>query len=212
MTKLALVGDSHGNYDQYLDICSNYDYTLQVGDMGYSYTPLSYLDPNKHKFIAGNHEDHKTCYSVPHCLGRFGYTRLNGIDLFFVSGAFSVDGKIRTEKFLSGEWPQTHFDNEELSESEIIECEALYREVKPDILITHEAPRRTVGDFTNPFILKQFGFNHYTFSTRTSDFLDKLWDIHRPSFHACGHYHKNFYKMYGNTHFFVLKELGVLEI
>lgn len=210
--KFGIISDVHGNYRAHIDICSNYEYTLQVGDLGYEYSYLKLIDSDKHKFIAGNHDNHKICYGLPHCLGRFGYTEHGGIKFFFVSGGFSIDYKIRNEKYYSGEWPKTYFENEELTEHEQNSCIALYKDVKPDIIISHEAPRCTVGDFTNSYILKNFGFDPETFTTATSELLNSLWDIHRPLLHICGHYHKNFYKKYGQTNFYVLEELGVLEI
>jgi predicted phosphodiesterase len=213
MKKLTLVGDVHGKYNQYFEICKENEYTLQIGDTGYSNSILvDVIDPNKHKFFPGNHNDHNKDYDLPHCLGRFGYTSLVGVSFFYVSGAFSIDYKIRNKKYYSGEWPKTWFENEELSDQEQLTCLEEYARIMPDILITHEAPRQVVKDFTNPEILKSFDFNPITFKTRTSDFLDKLWEIKKPDIHVCGHYHKNFYKKYGNTDFFVLKELGTLEL
>ncbi|MFK5165215.1 hypothetical protein, partial [Propionibacterium freudenreichii] len=69
-----------------------------------------------------------------------------------------------------------------------------------------------VKDFTNSEILKNFGFDPKTFTTKTSDFLDTLWEIHKPYIHVCGHYHKRFNARYGRTEFLVLEELGTVEL
>lgn len=211
--KLTIISDIHGNYYKYFKICEESEFTLQLGDTGYSNSIIANnLDPKNHKFFTGNHNDHEKDYELPHCLGRYGFTEHGGVCFFFVSGAFSIDWEIRKKRYYSGEWPKTWFENEELSIQEMEACQKLYEETKPDILITHEAPRCTVKDFTNSEILKNFGYDPKTFTTRTSDFLDSLWAIHKPFVHVCGHYHKRYNNRYGNTQFMVLEELGTLEL
>lgn len=73
MNKITLIGDVHGKYDRYLDICADSEFTIQLGDLGYNNTEvLQALDPGHHQFITGNHDNHSADYDLPHCIGRFG--------------------------------------------------------------------------------------------------------------------------------------------
>lgn len=209
---LTLIADVHGKYDKYLDICRDKEFTLQLGDHGYSYNHLFDLDYNNHKFLTGNHDQHKTAYNYSHCLGRFGTSSLGGVDFFFVSGAFSIDWKIRRAKYLMGEWSQTWFENEELSYSEGLQCLEMYAKLKPDVLFTHEAPRFWADKIGNPNVLKSFGYDPESFTTSTSSLLNRMFEEHRPKLFVCGHYHKNYHEIIDGTNMFVLGELCTLEI
>lgn len=209
---LTLIADVHGKYDKYLDICRDNEFTLQLGDMGYNYTPLNELDSSKHKFIFGNHDLHNIEKFPPHYLGKFGTALLGGVEFFFVSGAFSIDWKIRRAKYLMGEWSQTWFENEELSYSEGLQCLEMYAKLKPDVLFTHEAPRFWADKIGNPNVLKSFGYDPESFTTSTSVLLDQMFKEHRPKLFVCGHYHKNYHEVIDGTNMFVLGELCTLEI
>ena len=188
--KITLIGDVHGKYDKYIDICSRNQYTIQLGDMGYYYLPLmNKTNEYKHKFIGGNHEQWDHISTVPHYLGRYGYAQLNGVSFFFVSGGFSLDYVWRMKNYYSGNGPQTYFSNEELSHKEGIECLKLYQEIRPDLVLTHEAPRCIVGEITNTDLLRNFGFDPKTFKTSTSELFDQMLNIHVPKEWFFGHYH-----------------------
>jgi len=209
---ITLIGDVHSKYDRYLKICEENEYTLQVGDLGYSYDALKLIDSNNHKFISGNHESHDICYDLPHCLGRFGESTLNNIDFFFVSGAFSIDKYIRMRNYYSGYWPKTWFENEELSQQEGLQCLELYAKTKPDILISHEAPRFWANEIGNPNVLKNFGFDPETFTTSTSELLNQMFEVHIPKLFVCGHFHISRKKNYKGCKMRVLSELETFSI
>lgn len=209
--KVLLIGDIHQKYDQYFKICEQHEYTIQIGDTGFSNSILLSLNPNKHKFITGNHNDHNNDYNLPNCLGRFGNSSLNNVNFFFVSGGFSLDWKYRTKiEFKGG--PKTYFENEELNRQEQQDCLDLYSKVKPDILITHEPPRVICNLMGNPKVLKSFGYNPETFNTTTSQLLDDMIQLHRPKVVVSGHMHQWFEKTIKDTDFIVLPELGCLVL
>jgi len=60
MTHLRLVGDVHGHYTTYYEIVSKMPCSFQLGDMGMDYADLNDagLDPSRHVFISGNHDDY----------------------------------------------------------------------------------------------------------------------------------------------------------
>lgn len=206
MPKLRIVSDVHGEYWKYLDNIKDCEYSVQIGDTGYSNHLLVHnLNYDKHKFFPGNHNAHDIDYTLPNCLGRFGYKELNGIKFFFVSGGFSLDWQWRKRQYFAG-GPKTWFENEELNRTEQDECLQLYAEIKPDLVLTHEAPRSIVHHFTNRAILKDFGYDPDTFTTETSELLDRMLEVHRPKELYFGHYHQNWSKEIDGTVFRCIKD------
>ena len=208
MNKITLIGDVHGKYYNYINICANNEYTIQLGDLGYDNTEvLQGIDPAHHQFIYGNHDNHSVDYDLPHCLGRFGARSLNNIDFFFVSGAFSIDKKYRIDKV-----PQTWFPNEELSYAEGMACLELYEKIKPDLVLTHDFPRSIINKISNPEKLKDWGFDPDTFTTSTSELLEAMFKIHQPRYWWGGHHHCSKTFRHNGTRFQVLNELETLII
>jgi hypothetical protein len=60
VTYLRIIGDVHGYYQEYYKVVSMMPYSFQLGDMGMDYTELNEaeLDPFRHVFISGNHDDY----------------------------------------------------------------------------------------------------------------------------------------------------------
>jgi hypothetical protein len=54
---LAIIGDIHGKKDIHENIMREYEYTLQIGDLGFDYSYLDSYDSSKHMFFPGNHDD-----------------------------------------------------------------------------------------------------------------------------------------------------------
>lgn len=211
---IRIIGDVHQKYDQYLQLTKNVDYSVQIGDLGYHNDRIAdAVDCMKHKFFPGNHDNHDNDYELPNCLGRFGYYSNYeiGFKFFFVSGGFSLDKHIRQRYYLST-GIKSYFENEELSQAEGLDCLDLYEYIKPDIVLSHEAPRSIVHYFTNKEILLKFGFDPYTFTTSTSELLDQMLKIHRPKLWIFGHYHKSWQKEMSGTQFILLNELEHYDI
>jgi hypothetical protein len=210
---IRIIGDIHGDYNTYLNLCKDAEYSVQVGDLGYNNRVFAELDPSKHKFITGNHDNHDKDYPLANCLGRYGYHSFSKNQrFFFISGGFSIDYKFRTALYYTGQYPKTYFDNEELSYQEMYSCEKLWREIKPMNLISHEAPRSIVKNFSNPEILLNFGFDPNTFTTKTSEFLDHLYSIHKPANHFFGHYHRKWEATINGTNFYLIPEKGYIDV
>ena len=41
--KVRIIGDVHGKYEEYLLLLSAADYSVQIGDMGFSYNQIGFL-------------------------------------------------------------------------------------------------------------------------------------------------------------------------
>ena len=48
---IVVIGDVHGEYDEYLKIISEHEHTVQVGDFGFDYDVLKGVDPKKHRVV-----------------------------------------------------------------------------------------------------------------------------------------------------------------
>lgn len=212
---MLIIGDVHGRYHTYIEILNQLKdvKTLQIGDMGYNYESLEkYVDPTIHKFITGNHDNHLTAYTIPHCLKRFGYFTYNKQKVFYVCGGFSIDWEIRKERYDLGVWPQTYFSNEELSELEQRQCYDLYNKIKPDILISHEPCRMIAQMLGSDMFLKSMGFDPKTFTTSTGELITDLIAAHKPKKAISGHMHKSLQTMIDNVEYISLAELEVYAI
>lgn len=221
--KLRIIGDVHGKGGVYANMIGKANaeglFTLQLGDLGFSNT-YHYLlnelriDTRMNKFFMGNHDDHLAYQyeeELPSLktfnLGMYGPRNLNGVDFYFLSGAFSIDYKERTPGL---DW----FRNEELSQDLhplIIESWKLF---KPSIVVTHEVPQGIGHDgiLKNPEILRKWGYDPVRFTTRTGELLQDLFDIHQPDLWVFGHYHTKWDKKVNGTQFVCLPELATLDI
>ena len=217
---ITVIGDCHGKFDQYYNIASKCEYSIVIGDFGFSsaWNKLSYskLDSNKHKVILGNHEDYDVAPNIPHCLGDYGIHTLNGITFFFVRGGISIDRVYRVGEELNGS-PKTWWSQEELDFAQMTNCLALYKATKPDIVLSHVPPTifidRIHGNKDNN-ILQKFKF-HSGFRENTSQLgtmmLNSLED-HFPKLWISGHHHKSYQEDFGQFKFVSLAELETYEI
>jgi len=201
----TVIGDCHSLFPAYLRILKHHEYTLQLGDFGFEYSVLDKVDATKHRVMAGNHDNPDLLLKQPHCLGRYGNSILNGVPFFFVSGGYSIDWKERTSGL-------DFFPNEELTIKEAVECCQLYREIKPDIVISHEGPYKVVDKmFPDRTVLQNWGYPDYWHS-QTSELLQTLFDIHKPKLWVFGHHHKKITRQVGRTTFQCIYELGTYEV
>lgn len=216
MEKLRIIGDIHGQYEEYFDLTKECDYSLQIGDMGFNYTPLSSIDSKKHKFIGGNHDNYDYYYGSPNAASTesgnkdFGEILLGNKRLYFVRGAFSIDWAQRQKTYLAKSH-KTWWENEELDLEEMRAAYEDYKEKKPEIMITHDCPRLISKIIGDKKILKQFGYNS-NFTTRTSELLQEMLEVHRPRLWVFGHYHKSFIKKIKTTTFICVPALDFIDI
>lgn len=169
------------------------DLCIQVGDYGYGFRTLDSLQKYSAgwKIIRGNHDDPAEARKDQNYLGDFGY--LDKYDLFYLSGAWSIDWERRTPGL---NW----WEDEQLNPAQLEEAYNLYTVVKPKIVVTHEAPI-TIGQM----ILDQKGnraiFGNEVYPTRTGLALQKMFESWQPIFWVFGHYHEPFKKQVNNTEF-----------
>ncbi|MCS7304156.1 MAG: metallophosphoesterase [Thermoguttaceae bacterium] len=196
---LTLVGDVHSNMAEYLRLVKGSPYSIQLGDLGFDYSLLNQLDPTRHRFLPGNHDNYAAL--PPHSLGDFGLWRVPDADpegvsgeIFFVRGAYSIDRSSRTENV---DW----FPQEELSEQEFVQVIELYSNVKPDFVISHDGPSSLL-----PYLATSGA------ATRTNRALQKMLDTHRPKYWFFAHHHFTWGKEINGTLFICLGQLAFLHM
>jgi hypothetical protein len=197
---IALIGDVHGKYRHYHEIIrekERYPYTLQVGDFGFNYDTLLNVDPNHHVFMPGNHDNYDVLYDIPNCIGDYGFKSLNGVDFFFYRGAYSIDRDLRT---IGIDW----WEKEELSLQEFENAKEIYKDVKPDIMISHDCPQFVSFELLGP--------NQKIYQNMTSWALSELYNIHQPKYWFFGHWHISKKIQHGLTTFICLDELETYNL
>jgi predicted phosphodiesterase len=195
--EVLLIGDVHGKYDRYHKIIrqtDRYPYTIQLGDFGFNYDTLKNVDPNNHKILGGNHDNYSIVNNFPHFLGDYGNFSLNGIDFFYYRGAWSIDRIYRTEGL--DWWPQ-----EQNNIDAFLKARELYRETKPDIVLTHDCPLDIIH------YLLPLGSKIY--ENNTTWVLQEFFNIHQPKIWRFGHYHISWEMNVGQTNFKCLNELEI---
>lgn len=209
---ITIIGDTHGKFNEYFDIASKADFSLQIGDFGFDkvWNKLSYsnLSPLNHKVIPGNHCSYDACIQSKHCLGNYGMATLNNISFFFIRGGLSIDRVYRIGEELNG-GPKTYWSQEELNFSEMLDCLNLYSQEKPDIVISHVP----FGVFTEHIlgnksdaILQKFKF-HEGFKENHQLLGNEMLKIHKPKICISGHMHKSFNGIIDGVNVVGLKEL-----
>lgn len=205
---MLIIGDIHGNITRYVEIlrARQPKSSLQVGDLGLGFSGHpsnvnatrmmeTIYDPQlheRHKVLRGNHDNPEVFQRLKMYLGDWGY--LPKQDLFFVSGAFSIDQIYRTPGL---DW----WRDEELSLQELTLAVHAYKEAKPRFVVTHDSPNQLYAALgAIP-----------TIRNRTSDALQAMFEIHQPERWYFGHHHKSMKLTVGNTDFVCLAESEAVE-
>lgn len=186
-----------------------YDHVFQAGDMGIGF--LGHPDPQiPHgiRFIRGNHDNPEECKNHPRYLGDFGIFPLsNGDEMFFLGGAHSIDGPpYRTAGI---DWWQ----DEELLPSQFEQAYDLYKDHKPNIVMTHDAPS-FVANFCVELAREKSIFLRSLppFTPRiTNIWLEKMFEFHQPKIWYHGHHHVNHVKTINGCEFICQQPGGVFE-
>lgn len=197
---ITILADVHGKYRRMHEIIrdkNKHEYIVQIGDLGFSYDTLDNVDPNKFKIVSGNHDNMDKIIHIPHYLGNYGYTELNGINFFWYRGAYSIDRQYRTIGI-------DYWSNEENNIETFMKARELYREVKPDIVLTHDCPEIIVYQMLEP--------NQRIYQNITNWALQELFNIHQPKRWFFGHHHQSRTIQYGNTIFTCLDELETYKL
>jgi predicted phosphodiesterase len=197
---ITVIGDVHGKYKRYHEIIretERHPYTVQLGDFGFDYKTLLNVDHNKHKIVGGNHDHYNRIIDIPHYLGDFGYSCLNGVNFFYYRGAYSIDQKYRT---VGIDW----WSEEQVNVEGFMKARELYRETRPDIVITHDCP-----ESVSPYLLDP---GSQIFQSQTGYFLQEFFNIHQPKIWLFGHYHRSWKMNINGTDFQCLNELEHTKI
>ena len=193
--QITILADVHGKYRRMHEIIrekDRHEYIIQIGDLGFDFSTLDNVDSNKFKIVSGNHDNMDKIIHIPHYLGDYGFTTLNGISFFFYRGAYSIDRQYRTIGI-------DYWANEENNIDTFMKARELYREIKPDIFLAHDCPDFMVPQYIGPHARR--------YENITGWALGELYKIHQPKLFAHGHYHVSKTTMYGETKFICLNEL-----
>jgi len=195
---VRIIGDVHGYIKKYQQIISDCTASVQLGDMGLSDTYrqlIALVDVDLHRFIPGNHDDYSQL--PPHAFPKdWDYVNFQGFQFLYIRGAYSID-KMWREPYISW-WP-----NEELGAKAAIELVSAIAEIKPRIILSHDAP----------FLCYQSGLVNRPFaSSYTARLLDRVFEIYQPEMWFFGHHHKNWITKIDNTMFVGLGICQYVEI
>lgn len=185
---MYVIFDPHGKVDLLNSIISRLGtdkLIISVGDLGWGFIKIPHF-PQNFKSLRGNHDSPNEAWNHPNYIGDYGYFvpnekhvyRDTNPPFFFVSGAASIDIAYRKA---GRDW----WYNEELSIESFDRCVELYRKIKPDIVITHDAPRSAYPSLGIDKIFQDV-------SHRTIDYLNRMLNIHQPTWWIFGHHHKRF--------------------
>jgi hypothetical protein len=193
---ITFQGDAHGKLDR---LAKRDHPVIQVGDLGIGFVRAAEEHEKVGKrddfwFIRGNHDSPDLCRANPRYLGEFGVID----DLFFASGAWSIDQAYRIEG-------QSWWRDEELSSSQMNEAHDLYVKSKPRIVVTHDAPA-SLFEKGGPMELKPF------YPSSTAIFLQILFETHVPEIWLFGHHHLSRDFVLNETRFRCLAELETVTL
>jgi hypothetical protein len=201
--EILLCGDVHQKLRLFHEIVREKDrnkFIVQLGDfcMCDPRDTLKNVDSDKVRIIRGNHCRHDLIHLTPHYYqDYFSYEELNGVKFFQIGGAYSIDRMYRTPNL---DW----FETEEMTIDKWEECFKLYKQIKPDIVLTHDCPR-----FLTPQLIPP---NAPLFNNRTGWGLEEVWNIHAPKAWFFCHYHISKEIYYNNTFFKCLNELEIYRL
>lgn len=196
---MRFIGDVHGKFSEYKSIIDDCEKSIQVGDFGVGFGGIEPVESSNHRFIRGNHDSPKAC-------AKRGDWILDGTtegDMYFLGGARSSDQAYRTEGV---SW----WRDEELSQERMMDISGKFYdgELKPKIMVTHDIPWSVA--------LKIFAPNapwlHRERGSSTQQFLDSIFEYHKPDLHIFGHWHEDKDVVIDGTRFICLAELSYIDV
>lgn len=209
MAKIIVVGNVHGKTGQYQKMLRQ-KYadrtTVQIGDMGIGFkgVGLHKMD-DRHTWFRGNHDDPAKCRVTTNYRGDWGFDNAN--NFFWVAGAVSIDRDMRIEGI---SW----WRDEELSYAELDYIVQEYSRVKPDYVLSHEAPRKAADVLLHTLSGDYFAAKRDCANSRTAAALQCMLDIYQPKIWCFGHYHfsHTFAVPFYDTKFTCVSELDTYEL
>lgn len=237
--KLLFCGDIHGNFDFIVkNICKNYvnSNINFIGDIGLGFQPLENdikrlqllnevlnAKNNKAYLIRGNHDDprffnqnvYKQNYSNIKLLEDYSILNINGKNILYIGGGFSLDFKTRISYHQLRENNPNNWWKDEMpvfDENKICQIES-----KIDIICTHVPP-----DFLFPEDkLKLYGYKNPSpdqisgckkeREVMTSIYNTLLEVNKKPAYWYYGHFHHSYYEEYNDIKFSALNIEEIVE-
>jgi hypothetical protein len=201
---IRFIGDIHGHTDSLRFLTKGkLGEFIALGDIGFGFgDDIPVLD--NVKYIRGNHDDPAAARRHPNYLGDYG---MYG-DIFFISGAFSIDYQWRQVRMAAGCKP-IWWPDEELSQDGLDKAVEMYSDLKPRIVATHEAPSNVATALLSELLFRPEKAE--CIATRTSQALQRMLNHHQPEHWYFGHYHIDWQKDLGGTRFHCLNELSISE-
>jgi hypothetical protein len=209
MKAIRIIGDVHGKFRPYRELIRDVSFSIQAGDMGVGFRrlyggeitisgnpPFNAMSEGRHLFIRGNHDNPADCVAHPHCIADGAV--VDGV--YCLGGAVSIDRAYRTEGF--DWWP-----DEECSYAELERMIDEYAAIKPEIVITHEAPESIAAS-----ILAAFRMRKIEDGSRTRHALQRMLETHQPRLWVHGHWHVSLDHNVGRTRFRGLAELEAFDV
>jgi predicted phosphodiesterase len=210
---MRFIGDIHGNVSNYSAIVENalehgVKNTIQVGDFGMGfkidYEKLRQLNGNNY-FIRGNHDNLDKCREYTDSNLEYipdgASLNIEGREILFVGGAFSIDWQLRKEGV---SW----WRNEELSISELYDIiDAVVKRNKSyDIIVSHDCPESACGLIQNGYV------NFSDWNSRTRHALEEVLVVNKPKMWVHGHWHLPRRFIHKGTEFISLEEFGFVDV
>lgn len=208
---MRFIGDVHGKMDRYLSLVVGADQSIQVGDFGAGFVPLpqahdSAMDPARHRFIRGNHDNPAVCAEHPAWIpDGTAETLPSGTRIFYLGGATSVDRHSRVEGV---EW----WPDEELSIAagyaalDTYEAEVASAGRPFDVVVTHECPESIAR------VIFKTRRDKLTDCSRTRQLLDGMLASSAPKTWIFGHWHTDIDTVIDGTRYICLAELSHIDL
>ena len=198
---MRFIGDIHGKYKRYTAIVKECDASIQVGDFGMGFSPKHPWDYktdksfySNHRFIRGNHDSPSHCARTPWWIPDGTVED----SMMFIGGALSIDAASRQEGV---SW----WRDEELSIEAFNRLIDKYEQIKPDIMVSHEAPEYIIKDTMS-------WYGKMELPSRTRQALQTMWEIHSPKLWVFGHWHSSVDRVINGCRFRCLNELEYEDI
>jgi Calcineurin-like phosphoesterase len=182
--KIIVIGDVHAATKSYQKLIRKLppgQRSIQIGDMGIGFPGAGLHKMSEdHKWFRGNHDNPEKCRRTTNYLGDWGY--LEQDKLFWVAGGYSID---RAMRVVDVSW----WADEELSYSELQKAIDTYKEVRPEFVLSHEAPsiagKALLLGLVGPYFAEKLECS----MSRTAEALQHMLDCHQPKEWVFGHYH-----------------------
>jgi hypothetical protein len=171
---LRIIGNCvDGLNGEYVKLIDNCEFSLQLGNLGYSYQMLQYVDYHRHRIMGGSLDNYHLIYSYPHCLPDYGIYSIPNINFFYLRGGYNNNSKKSND--YQDSYNNNLYSPEELTYLQLKNALALYMENKPNIVLTYDCPY-SIGERIFP---SNAGSKPLK-KSKTNEMLDQCLQYHAP--------------------------------